>query len=208
MANLSFEIKLQTTQNIHLIAGLDEAGRGALAGPVVAGAVILPLHHPEKLAILAQVNDSKQLTAKQRDRFYELVTQYALAYGVGSVSAAEIDRHGIIAATKQAMRLALDQLEPQPEYLFIDGRIRLTTIPLPQQAIIRGDSLSLSIAAASILAKVSRDRHMIALAADYPHYGFEKHKGYGTAQHTAAITAHGPTAVHRHTFAPIRNTLL
>lgn len=189
------------------IAGLDEAGRGALAGPVTAAAVIFPLNSPRLSDILHTVNDSKQLTATVREQLFSLVTEQALSYGIGSVSAAAIDEIGILPATKQAMMLALQQLLPRADYLLIDGRIRLPNISTPQQAIVRGDSQSLSIAAASILAKVTRDREMIALDGSYPQYGFAQHKGYGTAMHLAAIAQHGPSPIHRQTFAPMRHTL-
>ena len=165
------------------IAGLDEAGRGALAGPVTAAAVIFPLDDPQLLDNLHEVNDSKQLTAQIREQLFSHITHQAITYGVASVSAAIIDKIGIMPATKQAMMLALAQLSPAADYLLIDGRIRLQNCPLPQQAIIRGDSYSLSIAAASILAKVTRDREMIGLGDKYPLYGFERHKGYGTVLH-------------------------
>jgi ribonuclease HII len=189
------------------IAGLDEAGRGALAGPVTAAAAIFPLDKPQLLDAHRAVNDSKQLTAKIREQLFPLIKQHALTYGIASTSAAVIDEIGIIPATKQAMMLALAQLEPEADYLLIDGRIRLQNCPLPQQAIIRGDSLSLSIAAASILAKVTRDREMVVLGDMYPQYGLAQHKGYGTAAHLAAIARHGPASIHRHTFAPMRQTL-
>ena len=188
-----------------LIAGLDEAGRGALAGPVVAAAVILPLENEAALAALTAVNDSKLLTPKRRDNLFDLIIKHALCYGIGSASAAVIDQIGIIAATKQAMKTAVSQLKPAPTFLLIDGRIRLTSLLTPQQAIIRGDAKSRSIAAASILAKVTRDRHMVALHPQHPVYRFDQHKGYGTAVHRAAIAQHGATAVHRHTFAPMQN---
>lgn len=189
------------------IAGLDEAGRGALAGPVTAAAVIFPSHDDTLLATLQTVNDSKQLSAKVREQLFSHIQEYALTYGVGSAAAAVIDEIGILPATKQAMMLALKQLSPAADYLLIDGRIRLAHAPLPQQAIIRGDSQSLSIAAASILAKVTRDREMIALDDRYPDYGFAQHKGYGTAAHLAAIAEFGPSPLHRRTFAPMRLTL-
>ena len=207
MADLTVETAVREQHGHTLIAGLDEAGRGALAGPVVAGAVILPLDNPKKLAVLREVNDSKQLTAGKRETFYDLITAHALAWGAGAVSAAEIDAMGIVPATRQAMRLALAELALTPTYLLIDGRIKLSTVNLPQQSIIRGDSLSLSIAAASIIAKVTRDRFMIELGAHYPQYSLARHKGYGTAVHLAAITQHGPTPIHRHSFAPIRQEL-
>jgi len=160
------------------------------------------------LAKLSVVNDSKQLSAKKRQAYDQLIRQHVRAYGVSLVSAAVIDRDGIISATKQAMRQALAQLEPSADYLLIDGRIKLTTHPTPQQSIIRGDSKSLSIACASILAKVGRDQHMLEQHHIYPAYNFHQHKGYGTAQHRAAIATHKPSPIHRLTFAPMRETLL
>jgi ribonuclease HII len=208
VANLEFETAVtQTTGHVH-IAGIDEAGRGAIAGPVVAAAVILPLTEPKKLQKLQGVNDSKQLTAKARQRLYAVISEQALAYGISMESAQVIDEIGIIPATKRAMRAAVSQLTPAADHLLIDGRIRLATLPIPQQAIIRGDGKSLSIAAASILAKVTRDRHMMALDEQYPGYGFAQHKGYGTEQHRLAIERHGPCPVHRHSFAPIRRPLV
>jgi ribonuclease HII len=189
------------------IAGLDEAGRGALAGPVVAAAVILPLDNPDLELILWGVDDSKQISAVRRAELFEIVRQTAVSYGIAAVDAAVIDAIGIIPATKQAMRGALSQLDPTPDYLLIDGRIRLSTIPTPQQSIIRGDSASLSIAAASILAKVSRDRLLVELDRQFPHYGFAQHKGYGTGQHRQALTDWGPCAEHRRSFAPLRPTV-
>lgn len=208
MADLTVETAVREKHGHTLIAGLDEAGRGALAGPVVAGAVILPLDNPEKLAILHEVNDSKQLTTRQRETFYDLITTHALAWGVGAVSAADIDAVGILPATRQAMGLAVTSLAVPPTYLLIDGRIQLKAVHLPQQTIVRGDSLSLSIAAASIIAKVTRDRMMIAWGEHYPQYGLARHKGYGTAVHLTALTQHGPTPIHRHSFAPIRQKIL
>lgn len=208
MASLEFETAVFSQTSLPHIAGLDEAGRGALAGPVVAAAVILPLANPAALAHLHEVNDSKQLTAKTRERLFALITQYALAYGIGQESAAVIDEIGIIAATKRCMITAVSQLNPPAQYLLIDGRIRLKNSPLPQQSIIRGDSKSLSIAAASILAKVTRDRFMVELDAHYLQYGFAQHKGYGTEMHRAAIEKYGPAPIHRYSFAPIRKPLI
>jgi ribonuclease HII len=205
---LAFEEEIRARLGLSYIAGLDEAGRGAIAGPVVAAAVILPLNQPGQLQALDQVNDSKQLTARQREQLFDQITMNVLAYGIGSVPAERIDEFGIIPATKQAMSIALGKLSPPPEYLLIDGRIRLQNNPLPQQAIIRGDSKCLSIAAASILAKVSRDRQMIEMDAAYPHYGFAQHKGYGTPQHLRALNVAGPAPVHRFTFAPLCQKLL
>lgn len=208
MASLEFETAVFSQQNISLIAGLDEAGRGALAGPVVAAAVILPLDDPNALSQLHEVNDSKQLTAKARESFFSRITKYALAFGIGQEPPEIIDEIGIIPATKRAMLTAVSQLTPPAKYLLIDGRIRLKNSPLPQQSIIRGDSKSLSIAAASILAKVTRDRIMVELDAKYLQYGFAQHKGYGTEQHRTAIEKFGPTPIHRYSFAPIRKPLL
>lgn len=205
---ISIENRIIDETGLFFIAGLDEAGRGALAGPVVAAAVILPLEQPHRLKALREVNDSKQLTAKTRERLYDLIIENVLAYGVGSVPASGVDEMGIIPATKQAMRTAVAHLTPAPQFLLIDGRIRLQTLPTPQQSVIRGDGKSLSIAAASILAKVTRDRHMIALETQYPQYGFAQHKGYGTVQHRAAIAEHGPCPIHRFTFSPIKRPLL
>lgn len=208
MADLSYERDTQTNHNAHLIAGLDEAGRGALAGPVVAGAVILPLADKKRLAALSSVNDSKKLTAKKRDAFYDLIIANALCWGVGIVSAKEIDKNGIIYSTKAAMKIALTEMTQSPDFLLIDGRIRLTSLATPQQSIIRGDSKSLSIAAASILAKVTRDRIMIANDETFPAYGFARHKGYGTKAHIAAIENRNPCPIHRYSFAPIRKELV
>lgn len=208
MPDIRLEQAAQTTYGVALVAGLDEAGRGAIAGPVVAAAVILPLNRPEILAHLALVNDSKQLSPTKREALFSLIMDHADTAGIGSSSAAEIDQQGIVAANRQAMRRAIEQLDSAPHFLLLDGRVRLPAVNLPQQAIIRGDQLSLSIAAASILAKVSRDRAMIALDEQYPVYGFRFHKGYCTRAHEAALHLHGPCPIHRHTFAPIRRPLL
>ncbi|MGB3715631.1 MAG: ribonuclease HII [Candidatus Promineifilaceae bacterium] len=196
------------SSGVTLIAGIDEAGRGAIAGPVYAAAVILSLDEPAKIAELGQVDDSKKKTAKQREELFDLIIENALAYGVGAAPASTIDREGIISANALAMMDAVSKLEPQPGYLLIDGRMRLKSLSLPQESIIRGDSISLSIAAASILAKVSRDRHMKSLARRYSYYGLDRNKGYCTPEHVAALEKHGPCAEHRHSFAPIRLTLL
>ena len=210
MADLSFENAILQTENKRLIAGLDEAGRGALAGPVVAGAVILPLGDQKKLDQLAHLNDSKQLSAKKRAAFYDLIITHALAWGVGIVSAADIDHIGIIPATKRGMRLALDNLQLKEgeaiDYLLIDGRIKLPDLLIPQRSIIKGDTLSLSIAAASIIAKVTRDQILESAAANWPQYRLEQHKGYGTKLHRQLIKTHGGTPFHRHSFAPLKKS--
>lgn len=184
------------------IAGLDEAGRGAWAGPVAAGAVILPLDDPGLLARLRGVRDSKLCTARQRDELYERITEVAVTWSARLVPAARIDQIGIVPSTREAMRMAIAQLEPSPEALLIDA-LRLPTIALAQRSINKGDLKSLTIAAASILAKVTRDRVMISLAERYPDYGFERNKGYGTPQHQHALTTAGPLDIHRWTFAPV-----
>jgi ribonuclease HII len=205
---LELEMKLRLEKGVGRIAGLDEAGRGALAGPVVAVAVILPLDAVGLTERLVQVHDSKLITAKRREQLYDLVVQEALAYGVGIVSSEVIDQIGIMAANHQAMVTAVAQLDPQPDYLLVDGPLYLRGTLLPQRPVVRGDQLSLTIAAASILAKVSRDRLMVELDEHYPQYGFARHKGYGTAVHRAAIVKYGPTPIHRHSFTPIRQRLI
>ncbi len=189
-------------QGYSCIAGLDEAGRGCLAGPVVAAAVILPLE-ADTPTRFAGVNDSKQLTVLTRERLYDVIYQYALAVGVGFGSVELIDERNILQATKQAMRNALAQLPLAPQALLLDALL-LKDIPLPQRSLIKGDSRSLSIAAASIIAKVTRDRFMIQLHEQYPAYGFAQHKGYGTEMHLAALHEHGVTPHHRKSFAPVR----
>jgi len=208
MASLELENQVRSKWGFTLIAGLDEAGRGAIAGPVVAAAVILPLDDPEKLRLLNKVNDSKQLSPSLREELFDLVVEHALAFGIGSTPANDIDSVGIIPANAQAMLQAVTMLNPEPEFLLIDGRMRIRSTILPQKSVIRGDSKSLSIAAASILAKVSRDRHMVTLDSDYPYYHFAAHKGYCTARHREALNRLGPCQEHRHSFAPIRPTLV
>jgi len=186
------------SQGYHQVAGVDEAGRGPLAGPVVAAAVVLRPDHP-----IDGVNDSKKLTERQRERLFDQIMAEALAVGIGSASPADIDRINILQATRQAMLEAVQHLSPQPDILLIDG---ITTIasPLQQQTIKRGDSRSASIAAASIIAKVSRDRLMLDYDQRYPQYGFARHKGYGSAAHLAALRQHGPCPIHRLSFGGVR----
>ncbi len=184
-----------------LIAGIDEAGRGPLAGPVVAAAVIL---HPDRP--IAGVNDSKKLTERSRERLFEQIQEAALAIGIGSLPPVEIDRINILQATRQAMLAAVCQLAPTPDALLIDGITAIDT-PLYQQTITRGDSLSASIAAASIIAKVTRDRLMRDYDTAYPQYGFGRHKGYGSAAHLAALRRHGPCPIHRASFRGVKELL-
>lgn len=189
-------------QGLRCVAGIDEAGRGALAGPVVAAAVIAPPFCALE-GVWAAVRDSKQLTPARRAALAAEVRAHALAWGVGVVDAAEIDAMGIAPATRMAMSLAVEmaaQTAP-PDYLLIDW-VRLPALGLPQQSFIKADATIVSVAAASILAKVHRDALLCACAATFPDYGFAAHKGYGTAGHLAAIAAHGPCTLHRRTFAP------
>ncbi|MEK7275747.1 MAG: ribonuclease HII [Chloroflexota bacterium] len=187
-----------------LIAGIDEAGRGAWAGPVVAAAVILPLDRPDLRKSLKGVNDSKQLTARQRERLYPVIRSVALAVGVGGAGPEEIDCDGIVPATRAAMERALAMLAVPPDALLIDAVDLRAIVDLPQHSLVRGDSISLSIAAASIVAKVSRDRMMVKLDALYPGYGFGKHKGYGTVVHQAALERLGVSETHRRSYRPIQ----
>jgi ribonuclease HII len=205
---IDLELEVQSTTGVCYIAGIDEAGRGAIAGPVTAASVILPLDQPDLLERLKGVNDSKRLSARRREALYILILQVALTSGSASTSAKEIDNLGIIPANAQAMSNAVSSLDPQPEHLLIDGRMRLKNLPHPQDSIIRGDGKSLSIAAASILAKVRRDRFMVKMDERYPGYGFARHKGYCTPQHVAALSEMGPCPIHRYSFAPIRQPLL
>jgi ribonuclease HII len=182
------------------IAGLDEAGRGPWAGPVVAAAVILD---PARLP--SGIDDSKQLSEAARERLFDVIHDSALV-GVGIVGPAEIDRVNILQATFTAMRQALAALPSAPAAALVDGN-RDPHLPCRCQLLVKGDARSLSIAAASIIAKVTRDRLMRLLAADYPDYGFERHKGYGTPAHLAALDRHGPTPHHRRSFAPVRRII-
>jgi ribonuclease HII len=179
---------------VNLLCGVDEAGRGPLAGPVCAAAVILP-----KELVIPGLNDSKKLSDKRRRELYDIITQQAVSYGIAFATAEEIDEINILQATFLAMERAMAQLDPKPELALIDGN-RAKDFGLPVQTIVKGDSLSASIAAASILAKVTRDRYMEELAAQYPQYGFEVHKGYPTKRHYAAIAEFGPCPAHRRTF--------
>ncbi len=181
-----------------LVAGVDEAGRGPLAGPVVVAAVILP---PDLR--LPGLNDSKKLSAAQREGLYELIRAKALAVSMVSIGVEEIDRINIYQATVKGMYQAVAGLRPLPEAVLTDA-VPLKALTMPQRALIGGDALSASIAAASIIAKVERDRMMTALDAEHPQYGFARHKGYGTPDHLAALRRHGPCCIHRRSFAPVR----
>ncbi len=177
-----------------LVAGVDEAGRGPLAGPVVAAAVVLPENftHPD-------VNDSKKLTEKKREAVYNVVYECAVSVGIGIVDAPEIDRINVLQAALLAMSLAVDSLAPAPDYLLIDGTFGLTH-NIPNRAVKFGDGLSVSIAAASIVAKVTRDRMMVRYDEEYPGFGFANHKGYGTEEHRKALDRLGFCPIHRRSF--------
>jgi ribonuclease HII len=191
-------------QGWHLIAGVDEAGRGAWAGPVYAAAVILPLDRPDLREILDGVADSKQLSPQRREALLPGIYEVALGVGVGWAAAPEIDEYGIVAATRRAMERAIFSLSPPPEALVID-HIRLPAVVLPQRALPKADQQCLSVAAASIVAKVTRDRWMGELDEQQPGYGFVRHKGYGTAEHREALARLGPSPFHRMSWAPLQS---
>ena len=178
----------------NLIAGVDEAGRGPLAGPVYAAAVILPAN-----TVIKGLNDSKKLSEKRREELYGEITEKAVAYSICAIDEKRIDEINILNATFEAMNGAVNGLKTRPDFVLIDGN-RISGMTLPHRTIVKGDSKSASIAAASILAKVSRDRFITEMAIKYPEYGFEKHKGYGTAAHTEAILKYGVCPIHRKTF--------
>ena len=186
--------EIEDSLGLHPICGVDEAGRGPLAGPVCAAAVILPKHLQ-----IPGLTDSKKLTDKKRRELFPIIQEQAIAYGIGLASESEIDEINILQATFLAMRRALDQLTVRPEIALIDGN-RETDFGLPVKTVVKGDSLSANIAAASILAKVTRDNLMMELAQQYPEYGFEIHKGYGTKAHYEALRTYGPCPIHRKTF--------
>ena len=181
-------------KGIVTICGVDEAGRGPLAGPVCAAAVILPPHLE-----IPGLDDSKKLSDKRRRELFPIIKEQAIAYGIGLASHEEIDQINILQATFLAMRRAIDQLDGKAEFALIDGN-RETDFGLPVKTVVKGDSLSANIAAASVLAKVTRDDIMEAMAEEYPPYGFEIHKGYGTKAHYEALRNHGPSPIHRMTF--------
>jgi ribonuclease HII len=202
--NFEEEGKLKS-QGYKFIAGIDEAGRGALAGPVVAGAVILP--YPNCSNWLKLVRDSKELSAKKRESLFGLIQKEAVAVGVGIVSPQVIDAINILEAAKLAMMQAVAKLSRQPQFLLID-RLTLPQCAMPQRGITRGDKLCLSIACASIVAKVTRDHIMEDLDRVYPGYGLAKHKGYGTREHMACLQQLGASPIHRLSFAPVKNVVV
>lgn len=199
MDMLEFEKKLYEN-NIELIGGIDEVGRGPLIGPVVAACVILP-----KGFYVREINDSKKLSEKKREYLYDIISSNALSIGIGVISAKRIDEINIYEATKEAMKGAIDNCKIKPEYLLIDA-MKLD-VDIPREAIIKGDTKSESIAAASIIAKVTRDRMLIELDIEYPMYGFKKHKGYGTKTHLKAIDEYGVLDDHRRSFKPVSDAI-
>ena len=192
------------SQGYQLIAGIDEVGRGALMGPVMAAAVILP--EKVKGRWKSRVRDSKQLTPKAREYLFDYIVDTAVTHGIGSSSNNEIDAVGISKATRLAMVRAVKQLVPQPQFLLIDY-VRLKESHCPQKGIVDGDSLCFSIACASIIAKVTRDRIIIEMDKEYPGYGFAEHKGHGTEEHLACLQINGPCPLHRRSFRPVSEML-
>lgn len=193
-----------SSKGYKLIAGIDEAGRGALAGPVVAAAVILP--HSADQPKLKDVRDSKEVSPVKRELLYSLIMDEVVAVGIGIMPPQTIDSINILNATKLAMCQAIEQLACSPDFLLIDG-MTIPKLKIRQKGIIKGDKLCLSIACASIIAKVTRDRIMVELNKSYPNYGLAQHKGYGTKQHLDCLNQHGPSPVHRFSFAPVRASL-
>ena len=180
---------------VNLICGIDEAGRGPLAGPVVVAAAIMP-----RDSMIEGVNDSKKVSEKKREKLYDLITDEAIAYGVGIIDQKEIDRINILNATKEGLTMAVKELNPKPDLIIVDALSKIDTEGIPYKSIIKGDAKCYSIACASIIAKVTRDRIMRQWDEVYPQYGFIKHKGYGTAAHIAAIKEYGLCPLHRLSF--------
>jgi len=198
------EEKRLEAEGYQLIAGIDEAGRGSLAGPVVAAAVILPGN--VNAPWLDEVRDSKMLSSAKRELLFHHIHEVAISVGIGVVPHEVIDARGIVKATQLAMKLAIDQLSPPPESLLID-HMRLPEVSLPQKGIPNGDSLCFSIACASIMAKVARDQLMIKLDKIYPGYGLAQHKGYGTEEHLLCLRRLGPSFIHRQSFKPVKDVI-
>jgi ribonuclease HII len=195
LEKLSIYEKMYYQKGYNIIAGMDEAGRGPLAGPVVAGAVILP-----KGILIEGVNDSKKLSEKKREKVYEEIISQAISWSVGVVDKDTIDDINILNATRKAMKLAIEGLKIRPEFILIDAEKKVDTNNVPFLPIIKGDALSISIGAASIIAKVTRDRMMYEYDKIFPMYGFGQHKGYGTKEHIQAIKDNGMCFIHRKTF--------
>ena len=189
------ENKLYENEKINYICGIDEAGRGPLAGPVVVGAVIMPQD-----SFIEGVNDSKKVSEKKREKLYEQITEQAISYSVGIVDQNKIDEINILNATKLALKIAVEGLQVKPDVILVDALNNIDTCGIPYISVIKGDAKHYSIAAASIIAKVTRDRIMREWDEVYPIYGFAKHKGYGTAEHIRIIKENGPCMLHRKTF--------
>jgi ribonuclease HII len=202
LPHLQKEIAL-LQQGYRFVAGLDEAGRGAWAGPVVASAVVLPIDQPDLANTLAGLRDSKQLRPVERERLFELIQQTALAFAWGLASAEMVDQLNVVGATRYAMAQALSRLNPAPNYLLLD-HLWLPAISLPQEAFPKADNISLSVAAASVVAKVTRDRLMIEYHQTYPAYAFNQHKGYGVKAHQLALAQCGPCPLHRMSYRPLK----
>jgi ribonuclease HII len=198
------EEKILEAQGYRYIAGVDEVGRGALAGPVVAAAVVLPMN--KDLPFISQVRDSKKLTPLKREYLYHTLHEFAVTLAVGISGLDIIDTLGIVTATRRAMKSAIEQLSPRADYVLVDY-LRLPEVNLPQKGITHGDDLCYSIACASIVAKVSRDRLMIELDEEYSGYGLANHKGYGTKEHMECLLRLGPCPIHRKTFSPMRKMI-
>lgn len=189
------EEEIYAKENVEYICGIDEAGRGPLAGPVVVAAVIMP-----KDSMIEGVSDSKKVSEKKREKLYEEITESAIAWGVGIIDQKEIDDINILNATKKGLTTALKELEVKPNLILVDALTKIDTLGIPYRSVVKGDAKIYSIAAASIIAKVTRDRIMRQWNEIYPQYGFEKHKGYGTAMHIAAIKENGICPLHRKSF--------
>ncbi|AAM73476.1 MAG TPA: ribonuclease HII [Chlorobaculum sp.] len=196
---LSTDFEYPLWESLSQVCGIDEAGRGPLAGPVVAAAVVFPRHF-RPTGIFAKLDDSKKLTAELRDELALAIRESAESWALGVVDAETIDRINILQATMLAMNLAVESLGSTPEFLLVDGNRFRPVLPIPYQTIVKGDSKVFSIAAASVLAKTHRDELMTTSAAEYPEYGFEVHFGYPTARHVEAIARHGRCAIHRQSF--------
>ena len=209
MLNLDKE-NLIFAKGFKIVAGVDEAGRGPLAGPVVAAVISLKaetLADTAKIEKLKMVNDSKKLSAKKREELFEIIKAECFEFGIGICDHETIDRVNILQATFLAMKMAIGQLKNKPDYLLVDGKFVIPNSSLAQEAVIDGDALVFSIAAASIIAKVTRDRIMKKLHEQYPQYGFSRHKGYGTKEHLEALAKYGPAPFHRKTFGPVAKLL-
>ena len=195
LLNLKQIEKEYYSRNIEYIAGIDEAGRGPLAGPVVVASVIMP-----KDSMIEGVNDSKKVSEKKREKLYDLILEEAISYGIGIIYQDEIDEINILQATKKGLTNAIEQMKIKSDLILVDALNGINTLGIPYQSIIKGDAKCYSISAASIIAKVTRDRIMREWDAVYPEYGFSSHKGYGTAKHIAALKEYGPCPLHRRSF--------